>query len=374
MSARKKQKSSTQKAVRSIRNLAGNLRKGARKVGLPPGSVEYTGVEADRPLRMHLFTYGETDLKESRPKTLEEALNTPRNGHKIWLNIDGVHDTAVIEKIGKHFGLHPLTIEDIVNPDQRPKIEVDDTYIYMVLRMLTYDQEKSCLVQEQVSLILGEGFVLSFQERPGDVFEPVRTRLRGGRPLIRKSGADYLFYALTDTIVDNYFVVLESIGDEAAMLEEKLLVDASKENFDATYHLKREMLTIWRAVWPLREVMYKMERFNTTLIKQETQVYLRDVYDHMVQIADTVESFRDLLSGMIDLYHSTLSTRVNDVMRLLTVISTIFIPLTFIVGVYGMNFDVMPELHWEWGYPAVWVLMLGISGTLVWLFTKKGWL
>jgi magnesium transporter len=206
------------------------------------------------------------------------------------------------------------------------------------------------------------------------VFEPVRTRLRGGRPLIRKSGADYLFYALTDTIVDNYFVVLESIGDEAAMLEEKLLVDASKENFDATYHLKREMLTIWRAVWPLREVMYKMERFNTTLIKQETQVYLRDVYDHMVQIADTVESFRDLLSGMIDLYHSTLSTRVNDVMRLLTVISTIFIPLTFIVGVYGMNFDVMPELHWEWGYPAVWVLMLGISGTLVWLFTKKGWL
>jgi magnesium transporter len=363
------------KAVRSARNMAHSLRKGKRKVGLPPGSPMYTGHEGEQPIHMQLFVYNTEQLQEYTPKTVDEVVDMPLpEGSFLWLNVDGVHQVEVVEQLCQHFGIHPLTIEDIVNTQQRPKVEQLENYLYVVLKMIDYDTEKGTVSSEQISLLLGSNFVLSFQERPGDTFMPVRNRLRVGKPRIRGGGSDYLLYALMDTIVDNYFVILDKIDDQAVLLESQMLVHATKDSFDAVYHLKREMLTIWRSVWPLRDVMYRLERGDFALIQEKTQIYLHDVYDHMTQIIDIVEVTRDLLKDMADLYHSTISNRTNEIMRVLTIISTIFIPLTFIVGVYGMNFEVMPELQWAWGYYFVWTLMIGLSIGMVILFRRKKWL
>lgn len=363
------------KAVRSVRSGAFTKRKGKRKVGLPPGSVLYTGHNLDEPVSMQLFAYDEEQFHESAPATAQEAFTTAAaNGETVWLNIDGVHGVGLVEEICREYKIHPLIIEDIVNPRQRPKIESMEGYLYLVLKVLEYDEEKACVGLEQISLLLGHNFVLSFQERPGDTFEPVRNRLRAGRGRIRGAGADYLLYTLIDTIVDNYFVILDKIDDRADQLEMQMLEHATKENFDSIYNLKREMLTVWRSVWPLRDVMYRLERGDFPLIQDKTQIYLHDVYDHINQITDIVEVTRDLLKEMTDLYHSTVSSRTNEVMRLLTIISTIFIPLTFVVGVYGMNFQVMPELAWRWGYLAVWIFMILLTAIMIVIFRKKRWL
>lgn len=365
--------STARKAVRSARNIATSLR-GKRKVGLPPGSILYTGNNEDAPVSMQLFTCDADSFKESLPTTPQKALAAVNEQGTTWINVDGVHDVVLVEQICNHFNIHPLTIEDIVSVRQRPKVEAMEGYIYVVLKVLEFDEENISVSMEQISLLLGPNFVLSFQERPGDTFEPVRNRLRAGRGRIREAGADYLLYALIDTIVDNYFVILDKIDERADLLEEQLLTDASKENFDAVYHLKREMLTIWRSVWPLRDVMYRLERGDFPLIQEKTQIYLRDVSDHMTQVIDIVEVTRDLLKGMADLYHSTVGSRTNEVMRVLTIISTIFIPLTFIVGVYGMNFDIMPELRWRYGYLLVWMIMIGLTVGMLVIFRKKKWL
>ncbi|EMR01405.1 magnesium/cobalt transporter CorA [Cesiribacter andamanensis] len=362
------------KAIRSARTLASLHRKGKHKVGLPPGSPMYTGHQADEPVTMQLFLYTPDQLQELEPATVEEVKAARLPGSSLWLNVDGVHQVALVEQLCQQFGIHPLTIEDIVNTHQRPKVEQLEGYLYVVLKMIDYDAERGTVSSEQVSLVLGPDFVLSFQERPGDTFTAVRNRLRLGKPRIRGGGSDYLLYALMDTIVDNYFVILDKIDERAVALEEQMLVHATKDNFDAVYHLKREMLTIWRSVWPLRDVMYRLERGDFALIQEKTQIYLHDVYDHMTQIIDIVEVTRDLLKGMADLYHSTISSRTNEIMRVLTIISTIFIPLTFIVGVYGMNFEVMPELTWTWGYYGVWGLMLVLTVSMVVVFRKRKWL
>ncbi|WP_224996664.1 magnesium/cobalt transporter CorA [Cesiribacter sp. SM1] len=368
-----KKVSTARQAIKSARNIASSLRN-KQKVGLPPGSILYTGEHADTPISMQLFSYNEEGLKESFPVTPQKAIDAVSENGTTWLNVDGVHDVVLVEHICRHFKIHPLTIEDIVSTRQRPKVESMEGYLYVVLKVLEYDDEKASVGLEQISLLLGPNFVLSFQERPGDTFEPVRNRLRAGRGRIRGAGADYLLYALIDTVVDNYFVILDRIDERADQLEELLLTDASKENFDAVYHLKREMLTIWRSVWPLRDVMYRLERGDFALIQDQTQIYLRDVSDHMTQIIDIVEVTRDLLKGMADLYHSTVGSRTNEVMRVLTIISTIFIPLTFIVGVYGMNFDIMPELRWRYGYLLVWIVMITLTVAMLVIFRRKKWL
>ncbi|AHM60647.1 magnesium and cobalt transport protein cora [Flammeovirgaceae bacterium 311] len=366
-------KSKTRQALKTAQNIAASIRN-KRKVGLPPGSIMYTGENADAPISMQLFAYDEDGLKESFPESPQKAIDAVSKNGTTWINVDGVHDVVLVEQICKHFNIHPLTIEDIVSTRQRPKVESMEGYLYVVLKVLEYDEEKASVGLEQISLVLGPDFVLSFQERPGDTFEPVRSRLRAGRGRIRSAGADYLLYALIDTVVDNYFVILDRIDERADQLEEQLLTDASKENFDTVYHLKREMLTIWRSVWPLRDVMYRLERGDFVLIQDQTQIYLRDVSDHMTQIIDIVEVTRDLLKGMADLYHSTVGSRTNEVMRVLTIISTIFIPLTFIVGVYGMNFEVFPELKWRYGYLFVWLVMIGLAIMMLIIFRKKKWL
>ncbi|WP_017731163.1 magnesium/cobalt transporter CorA [Nafulsella turpanensis] len=374
MSKPKQKKSAAKKAIHTARHMGRFFKNSSKKVGMPPGSLYYTGTRTVEPVNISLFNYDGEGLEEVELQTAEETFSYRDATKTSWININGVHDVELVEKVCKHYGIHPLTIEDIVSTDQRPKIEEAEGYIYVVLKMMEYDTEKERVQMEQVSLLLGKNFVLSFQEREGDTFTPVRERLRAGKGRIRTRGADYLLYALLDTVVDNYFVIMEKVGDSMAELEERLLVNATKDNFDAVYNLKREMLAVRRSTWPLREVIYKLEREDFAIIQKETQLFVRDVYDHMIQVIDTVETYRDLLSGMVDLYHSTVSTRTNDVMKVLTIISTIFIPLTFIVGVYGMNFEYMPELQWKYGYLSVWILMLLLLGGMVYTFRKKSWL
>jgi magnesium transporter len=278
----------------------------------------------------------------------------------------------VIEKLGQIFSIHPLVLEDVVHPIQRPKMEEFDTYIFFVLRMFYFDNEN--IVEEQISIILGENYVVTFQERPGDVFDPVRERIRSGTFRIRKSKSDYLLYTLIDAIVDNYFVILEKIGDTTEDIEDDLLANPSQDTLLEIQGLKRKIITLRRAIWPLREVMNGLDRTESELMKAVTKVYVRDVYDHTIQVIDTIENYREVLSSMLDIYLSSLSNSMNLVMKTLTIIATIFMPLTFIAGIYGMNFVYMPELKWKFGYLFVWVIISIVSVIMYVYFKRKKWL
>jgi len=291
-----------------------------------------------------------------------------------WINIDGVHQLEIIEKIGELFKIHPLVLEDIVNTGQRPKMEDFVDYIFLTLKMLRYFEGEKETKTEQVSMILGSNFVISFQESEGDVFDPIRERLRADKGRIRKMGADYLAYALMDAVVDNYFTILEKLGEGIEDMEEELVVNPTLETLQAIHHLKREMIFPRKSVWPLREVINRLERWESSLIKKSTSIYLRDLYDHTIQVIDSIETFRDVLSGMLDIYLSSVSNRMNEVMKVLTIIATIFIPLTLVAGIYGMNFRFMPELETSVGYPIVLLLMLCIGVLMISYFRKKRWL
>ena len=318
--------------------------------------------------------YDETQFQVRETETLEECYPFKDRPTIIWINIDGIHEIETLEKLGDCFGLHPLTLEDILNTDQRPKIEDYGEYIFIVLKMLYPDDETGEILAEQVSLVLGKNFVISFQEREGDIFNSVRERIRNGKGRIRKMGADYLVYSLLDSIVDNYFIILEKLGERIELLEEKLITKPVPETINLIHKLKREMIFLRRSVWPLREVIGSIERGESSLIKGSTNIYLRDVYDHTIQVIDTIETFRDILSGMLDIYLSSVSNRLNAVMKVLTIIATIFMPLTFIAGIYGMNFKYMPELDWRFGYPVILLAMVSIGVLMLVSFRKKKWL
>jgi magnesium transporter len=291
-----------------------------------------------------------------------------------WINVDGLHDIEIIQQVGDCQGLHPLVLEDILNTDQRPKLEDYGDYLYIVLKML-YKQEGGGISTEQVSLVLGSNFVISFQEGiKGDVFNPVRERLRSGKGRIRGMGADFLAFSLMDAIVDNYFVVLEEVEERIEALEEEVVASPSAKTVQKLHRLKRDMIFLRKAVWPLREVLAALTRRESKLITEAVVVYLRDVYDHTIQVIDSIETSRDLLAGMLDIYLSSISNRTNEVMKVLTIIATIFMPLTFIVGLYGMNFKYMPELEWRWGYPAVLLLMVLTTIAMLIYFRRKKWL
>jgi magnesium transporter len=293
----------------------------------------------------------------------------------VWINVDGLHEVEVLGTLGERFGLHPLVIEDILNTAQRPKLEDHGEYLFVVVKSLYHGAGPDGDPEiEQISLVLGPTYVLSFQEREGDEFEPVRDRIRTEKGRVRQAGADYLAYTLVDLIVDQYFAVLERFGDQIESLEEELILAPTPETAHAIHHLKREMALLRKSTWPLREVIGALERSESPLIRESTKPYLRDVYDHTIQVIDTVETFRDILSGMLDIYLSSVSNRMNEIMKVLTIISTLFIPLTFIAGVYGMNFEHMPELSWPWAYPAVWLVMLVIAALMVVYFYRKKWL
>jgi magnesium transporter len=342
------------------------------KLGAPPGTVVYYGEKRTDKVKITLIEYNEGQFLEKDFYDLSECIDHVDPTMVKWINVDGIHDVELIEKIGKYFKIHPLTLEDIVNTSQRSKFEDYDNYVVSIMKMIAYDTE---MISEQLTVVLMEGMVISFQEvHGGDAFELIRNRIRQGKGRIRKMGADYLAYALIDAVVDCYFTILEKIGDKIELIEEELIADPTKETMKQLHHLKREMIFIRKAVWPMRELINNLERSETELIKPSTDIYLRDVHDHTVRVIDTVETYRDLLSGMMDIYLSSVSNKMNEVMKVLTIITTIFVPVTFIAGVYGMNFDNMPELHSRSGYAVTWVVMVIIIISLLIYFRKKKWL
>lgn len=350
------------------------IKKRSKKAGLPPGTLVHIGERKTEKIKITIMDYDETQFQVRETETLEECYPFKDRPTIIWINIDGIHEIETLEKLGDCFGLHPLTLEDILNTDQRPKIEDYGEYIFIVLKMLYPDDDTGEILSEQVSLVLGKNFVISFQEREGDIFNSVRERIRNGKGRIRKMGADYLVYSLLDSIVDNYFIILEKLGERIEFLEEKLIINPVPETINLIHKLKREMIFLRRSVWPLREVIGSIERGESSLIKGSTNIYLRDVYDHTIQVIDTIETFRDILSGMLDIYLSSVSNRLNAVMKVLTIIATIFMPLTFIAGIYGMNFKYMPELEWRLGYPVILLTMVSIGVLMLVSFRKKKWL
>ena len=350
------------------------MRKAKQKAGLTPGTLVYVGEKKVEMVRIRIIDYDETQLEEKEVEKVEECFPFKDKPTITWINIDGLHDVEVVGKIGKQFGLHPLVLEDIVHTGQRPKLEDFGDHIFIALKMLYYNKEKGEIESEQVSLIFGENFVISFQERVGDTFEPLRERIRKGKGRVRKAGADYLAYALLDSIVDNYFVILEQLGEKIEDTEQELAIDPDVATLQTIRVFKKEMIFLRKSIWPLREVANTLERGESSLINESTGIYLRDVYDHTIQIIDTVESYRDMLSGMLDVYLSIISNKMNEVMKVLTIFAAIFIPLSFVAGVYGMNFSFMPELGWQWGYFGVLLVMAAVGATLIVYFKRKGWL
>lgn len=350
------------------------IKKRSGKGGLPPGTLVHIGERKTETVRITVIDYDEQNFEGKEVSSVEECFPFKQTPTVTWINIDGIHDVSIIEKLGKEFELHPLILEDILNTTQRPKFEDFERYIFIVLKMLSYTDKKNGVEAEQVSLILGANFVISFQEIVGDVFDEVRDRLRNAKGRIRKMGADYLAYSLIDAVVDNYFAILENLGESIESMEEDLVAEPTGKTLQQIHNLKREMIALRKSIWPLRELISSLQRSGTLLINESTNVYLRDVYDHTIQVIDTVESFRDMVSGMLDIYLSSISNRMNAVMKVLTIIATIFIPLTFIAGVYGMNFKYMPELEWRWAYPIVWLVMTAVAIVMLVYFRRKKWL
>jgi magnesium transporter len=347
------------------------IKKRSHKSGLPPGSL--VGVGEHSETKITLLDYSQKHLIEKQLTNVEDCIPFRKNPSPTWIQIQGLHDVERLSSLGKAMGLHPLIMEDILNTDQRPKIEDFGNYLYVVLRMLSMN-ESGEVTADQISLVLGKNFVVSYEERPSPIFNLLRERLKNGRGRIRKMGADYLMYSLIDAVVDNYFTVIESIEDEIERIEEDLMQNPTQDTLLAINTMKREMIFLRKSLWPLREVIQTMERGDCNLIKDDTRIYLRDVYDHVIQILDGVESFREILSGMLDAYLSSVSHRLNEVMKVLTVITTVFMPLTFIAGIYGMNFHNMPELSWDYGYPLILCIMAIVAMYMLLKFKKYKWI
>ncbi len=345
----------------------------SKKVGMSPGTLHLEGEPRTGPVKVTVIDYDASRYEEKQVETVEECFPYRDTETVTWINIDGLTNVEVIEKIGQCFSLHPLILEDLLNTEQRPKMEDLETYLYLTIKMLTIGKQTQEVKVEHVSIILGPNYLISFQESAGDVFDPVRQRIRKeGR--IRKFGPDYLAYALIDDIVDNYFLVMEKLEERVEALEQELVEEASRQSLTKINKLKKDMIFLRKAVWPLREMINSMERSDSPLVREETHIYLRDVYDHNIQVIDTLETFRDMVSGMIDIYLSSLSYKMNEIMKVLTLIATIFIPLTFVTGIYGMNFEYMPELRYRYGYFIVWAVMIGVVLVMLAYFRKRQWI
>jgi magnesium transporter len=350
------------------------IKRSSKKAGLPPGTLVHIGEKLTEKTRISVVEYDSQGFQEKELKSLETCLLFPPEPSVTWVNVAGIQEVEVLEKLGKCFTVHPLALEDILNTEQRPKIEDYGEDLFIVVKLISYNEKKDEVEAEQISLILRPNALLSFQEKEGDDFAAVKERLRAGKGRLRKMGADYLAYTLLDIVVDQYFGVLERMGERIEVLEGKLLADPSAATLHKIQNLKKEMLLLRKWTWPLREVISSLERGEFPGIQEGTRVYLRDVYDHAIQVMDSIEIYRDMLSGMLDIYLSSLNNRMNAVMKVLTIIATIFMPLTFLAGVYGMNFKRMPELEWPWGYPLILAVMAFIAILMLILFRRKKWI
>ena len=352
----------------------------SKSASLSPGTLIHIGEERTEKVKISIIDYSEDSFKERQGVKVEECFPFKDTPTVTWINVDGIHQVNIIEKLGKQFDIHPLVLEDIVNTSQRPKMEDFEKYIFIALKMLYYDERDNEIKSEQVSLILGPNFVISFQEREGDVFDSIRERIRNAKGRIRKMASDYLAYSLMDAIVDNYFVILERIGEKIEGMEEELVGNPTPRTLQAIHKLKGDTIFLRKSVWPLREVISGLERNESLLIKNTTDIFLRDLYDHTIQVIDSIESSRDMVSSMVDIYLSSISNKMNEVMKVLTIIATIFIPITFVAGIYGMNFNPeisrwnMPELNWRFGYLFACGVMFLIALTMLLYFRRKKWL
>ncbi len=347
-------------------------KKSSSKAGLPPGSLVLIGDHRNEPVTIELIDYSETISNELEIVNVEDLKICLETSTVSWVNINGIHNTDAIAAIGKVYNIHNLVLEDILNTDHRPKVEPFENYVFFTMKMMWYNEENE-LEKEQISIVFGKPYVLCFQEKKGDIFDPIRERIRTDSGLIRKRGSDYLVYRLIDSVVDNYFIIIERIEERVEELEEAITTDADGDHMKTIQHMKREIITLKRALLPLREAVSGLEKGVSELIDKDNEKYFRDVYDHLIQIADSLETNREVLSGLMDMDVANMSNRMNQVMKVLTVIASLFIPLTFIAGIYGMNFDYMPELHYKHGYFYAWGLMIVVFISMLIYFKRKRW-
>ncbi len=344
-----------------------------KKIGQVPGTLIYTGEKANN-LAIEVFDYNLDRIEEKDLSKIEDAFQYKSTDSITWININGLNHINDIEKIGNHYNLHPLILEDIVNTGQRPKIDEYDDYLFVVIKMLYYNTEEK-IISEQVSFILGENYVLTFQEAEGDVFDSVRERLRNSKGRIRGLGSDYLLYALVDAVTDHYYSIIETMGDKIETLEDNLFNGQSENEISQQIQdLKREVLKVRRAIFPLREIINRIEKTDNKLILEKTLHYYRDIHDHIIQISENIDIYREMIWGLMDMYMTSISNKMNEVMKVLTIIATIFIPLTFIAGIYGMNFDNIPELHYKYSYFILWIVMIALFIGMLFYFKRKKWL
>ncbi|CAH8283351.1 magnesium transporter [Mariniflexile fucanivorans] len=350
------------------------IKKQHKKIGKAPGSMIYTGEKSTKKLFIEVFDYNVEKCTEEELPTIEHAFDFKGSDSVTWININGLNHVDAIEKLGNHYNLHPLVLEDIVSISQRPKIDEYEDYLFVVLKMLYHDKDDNVLY-EQVSFILGKNYVLSFQESEGDVFDTVRERIRHGKGRVRTMQSDYLLYILMDAIVDNYFTIIETLGDKIEDFETDIFNGNVNNSINKEIQdLKREILKIRRSIYPLREVISRIDKHESSLIQKRTKTFYRDIYDHLIQVTENIDIYREMIWSLMDMYMTTISNKMNEVMKVLTIMASIFIPLTFIAGVYGMNFDHIPELHYEYAYPVFWGVMIIIFLGMLYYFKRKKWL
>jgi magnesium transporter len=360
--------------VNLIKHLTPKIRKKtSAKVGLPPGSIIHVGEQKIEKVKITLTEFDENNIEICEINSVEEIDPYTDTPQVTWVNVSGLHDTEHIKQIGEKFNIHPLVLEDILNTETRPKIEVADKYVFIAMKMLTYNTDEDEIVTEQVSFILGDTFVFSFLEKSDNIFNPINDRITNNYGRVRKQQSDYLFYALMDVVVDQYFLLLEQIEQNIESLDDEVISSADRSQIEKIYNLKNKLLLTRRSIWPLREIFTRLIREESKLINKKIVPYLRDLLDHTIQVTETIELQREITTGIMETHLSMMSFKMNEVMKVLTIIATIFIPLTFIVGIYGMNFEYMPELSWRWAYFAVWGVMISVVIVMLSYFRRKKW-
>lgn len=342
--------------------------------GQSPGALIFIGNKKVGKIRLRVIDYDQARLKEDELKNIADGAEFKQTKTVTWINVDGLHDLSTMKEIGQTFELHPLLVEDILNTGQRPKLDVFDNCLFIVLKMIRYEKEKQMIVNEQLSMVLGDTFLLTFQEQPGDVFEPVRERIRNQKGRIRGAGIDYLAYALLDTVVDNYIFIIEKLGEKIEDIEEEVLEKADSGVMEKINMFKREMNFLRKSVRPAREAIIQLSKLDSELIREQTIPFLKDLQDLITHAAEAIDTYRDMLSDQLNLYNSVISNRMNDIMKVLTIFAAIFIPLTFIAGIYGTNFEYLPELHFKYSYFVFWGVIIIVAAVMLLFFKKKKWL
>ena len=360
--------------VNLIKHLTPKIsRKTSSKIGLPPGSIIHVGEQKIEKVKISLTEYDEKKVEACVIHSVGEIDPYTDTPQVTWVNVCGLHDTELIKQIGEKFSIHPLVLEDILNTETRPKIEVTDKYVFIAMKMLAYNTTTNEIETEQVSFILGDTFVFSFLEKSDNIFNPIKDRITNNYGRVRKQPSDYLFYALMDVVVDQYFLLLEQIEHNIEILDDEVITSADRSQIEKIYNLKNKLLLTRRSIWPLREIFSRLIREETSLINKKIMPYLRDLLDHTIQVTETIELQREITTGIMETHLSMMSFKMNEVMKVLTIIATIFIPLTFIVGIYGMNFPNMPEMKWPWAYFALWGVMIGVTFLMLFYFKSKKW-